>query len=87
MVGQHDPPSTDSDRLRASSNVSDDNRRRGARDASHAVVFSKPETFEAPSLSMLCKIKRVAECPGRIGALGDGGKVEYRYWNHESAGE
>ena len=49
--------SADANRARASGNVTDDDRRRGTRDARHAVMLGEPEPPIAPSLRMLREIE------------------------------
>ena len=52
-------------------------------DARHVVMLGKPVALVAQAFRVLREFERVAQCHGRAGAFGDGGKIENRKWDHQ----
>ena len=84
MVRQHDPARADANRFGATGDVSDHDRRRGARDAGQVVMFRQPIAVVAPLFRVLREVERVAEREARVAALYDGRKIEQRKMFHAS---
>ena len=82
MIGQHDAAGADANRLGASGDVTNHNRRSGTGDAGHVVVFGEPIPVVAPGLGVLGEIEAVAQSVRSRRALRYGAKVQNRKWNH-----
>ena len=56
VVREHDPAGADADAFSASSDVTDQDRGRGARDPRHVVMFRHPEAVETERFCVLGEI-------------------------------
>ena len=81
VVREHHAARADPDGPRGIGDVADEDRRRGTRDAWHAVVLGHPEPGEA---QVFCLFRQVDRGPQRVaggGAVGDRGQVEHSQGN------
>src|SRR5215472_10851717 len=76
MVRQHDATGADADRLRASSHITDDDRRCGASYAGHVMMLGQPVPAVPPSLSVPGEVERVVQRVGGCFPCRDGRKIE-----------
>ena len=78
MVWQHDAASPDPNGARAGGNMRQSNRRGGARNARHVVMFRHPVSLIAQCLDMAAQIERVPQRLASVAAFRHGCKVEDR---------
>ena len=78
MVWQHDAASPDPNGARAGGNMRQSNRRGGARNARHVVMFRHPVSLIAQCLDMAGQIERVPQRLASVAAFRHGCKVEDR---------
>jgi hypothetical protein len=63
--------------------VADDDRRGGAGDARHVVMFRQPKALVAPYFRVLREVERVAQRDGGGRALRNGREIKNRKRNHK----
>ena len=78
MVGEHDAAGADADGFRSRCDMTDHDRRCGARDARHVVMLRHPDAAIATSFGMNRNIAGVVERAARIGFFGDANEIEDR---------
>ena len=76
MVGKHNAARADADGFCSRGDMTNHNRRRGARDARHVVMLCHPNAAIAPGLGMDREITGVVERATRIGGFGDADEIE-----------
>ena len=84
-IGQHDAAGANANGLRAGTDMANQHRGRGARNAGHVVMLGQPEAVIAPRFRMLREIEHVAERLRCRAALDDGRKIEHREGNAQFA--
>src|SRR5260221_5387133 len=82
MVWQHDPSRTDPDGFGSPGDVANDDRRGGAGDAGHVVVFRHPIAFVTPGFGLLGQFEGVVKGYFGGGTLRDGNQVKNREVGH-----
>ena len=85
VIGQHDAAGANANGLRAGTDMANQHRGRGARNAGHVVMLGQPEAVIAPRFRMLREIEHVAERLRCRAALDDGRKIEHREGNAQFA--
>lgn len=76
MVGQHDPTGADTDRAGALGDMGQHDRRGGAGDARHVVVFGNPEAVIAPGFGVPRHITCIVQCAACVGFLRDPDQIQ-----------
>ena len=82
MVGQHDPARADTDRLRLARNMADHHRRRGARNARHAMMFGDPIARIAAGFGLTRQIGGVGQSGCSVTTFDNGDEVEQGISSH-----
>ena len=82
MVWQHNAAGADADSFCSTCHMADDERRGGAGDARHVVMFRQPKTLVAPDFRVFREVERVVQSDSSGRSLGNGREIKNRKRNH-----